>query len=239
MEEIYQEAFKIRSSEVTPEGVLKLHALCDMLQEVAGNNALELNFDITDLFNRDKTWVLQRLHLQVDNYPQWRETVTVKTWPSGGDRLRAFRDYRLIHSEGSEWGRGVSYWLMVDLKTKRPARIPDEIIDRNEQGVHTLPLRSERVRQPDNVEEWKRFRVRKDDLDINRHVNNVRYVSWINECISGKRSISEIDIEFLAESTLGDTNLAGTQNIGENSLGAVVKKEGDDKTLARARLTLD
>lgn len=88
---MYEEEFKIRASEVDSSRQASLPAICNLLQEVAGNHAHRLEFDITDLRKRKLTWVLHRLKIVMDRFPDWRETITIRTWPSGGDGLRAHR----------------------------------------------------------------------------------------------------------------------------------------------------
>ena len=75
----YRETFTIRASEVSPEGRATLPSICYLLQEVAGNNALELNFDISQLKEKNLTWILHRLHVKMDTFPKWRDTITIET----------------------------------------------------------------------------------------------------------------------------------------------------------------
>ncbi|MFH5831830.1 acyl-ACP thioesterase domain-containing protein [Halalkalibaculum sp. DA3122] len=87
--QVYSESCRIRSSEVCPDGKAKIQAICGLLQEIAGNHALQLNFDVTQFHNDNLTWVLHRLDLEIEQYTEWRDRVTVQTWPSGSDKLRS------------------------------------------------------------------------------------------------------------------------------------------------------
>lgn len=202
----YEEEFKIRSSEVAPDGKAKLQSICDLLQETAGNHALNLNFDISQLKEKNLTWVLHRLHVVMDQYPKWRDRITVKTWPSSGDTLRAYRDFVILNNGGNEIGRGLSYWLMIDTTSRRPVRMPEEVLEMAPADTdHVLDVKSDRIMVEGSVAESKEFRVRRSDLDVNRHVNNVKYIEWALEALPDNHGVTEIDIEFRAECTLGES----------------------------------
>ncbi|HKK46619.1 MAG TPA: acyl-ACP thioesterase domain-containing protein, partial [Balneolaceae bacterium] len=115
----YQENFKIRASEIDSNQKATLPAICNLLQEIAGNHAQKLHFDITDLQENKLTWVLHRLVVKMDRFPDWRETITVKTWPSSGDGLRAYRDFQILDAEENVIGKSLSYWLMMNIESRR------------------------------------------------------------------------------------------------------------------------
>lgn len=202
---IHEEVFTIRSSEVAPNGKARLSSICDLLQETAGNHALKLNFDISRLNKENLTWVLHRLHVQMDRLPEWREEIKILTWPSSGDTLRAYRDFRITDSDGNELGRCLSYWLMLNTDTRRPVRMPEEVLNlAPRDSDHVLEVKTDRISFNESVYSSKRFHVRRNDLDINRHVNNVKYVEWATEALPDDVEISELDIEFRSECRIGD-----------------------------------
>lgn len=233
----YRQSYKIRSSEVRPDGKARLQSICDLLQETAGDHALALNFDISQLMEQNMTWVLHRLHLQMDRFPEWRETITIETWPSSGDSLRAYRDFRILDEDEDEIGRSLSYWLMLNLDTRRPVRMPEEILSMApSETTHVLEIQKERLPTPSGAGTSKTFSVRRGDLDLNRHVNNVKYIEWALEAIPGEERIREIDMEFHAECTYGDTivsELIESEDDGWNR--HVIRRRGDGKIAALAK----
>lgn len=203
----HSEQFKIRASEVNFNGKTTLPALCTLFQEVAGNHALKLNFDISQLHKQNLTWVLHRMDIKVDRFPDWREPITIETWPAAGDALRAYRDYRILDENNDQIGCCLSYWMMMNLKTRRPTRMPKEVLDlRLKEIEHVLPVKTSRMKPFNESDSEGHITVRKSDLDMNRHVNNARYVEWMMEIYDEKEasSINEIDIIFLKESVAGD-----------------------------------
>ena len=237
----YRESFTIRSSEVHPSGRAKLQSICDLMQETAGNHALKLDFDISQLLEDNLTWILHRLHIQMDQYPGWRDTVTIKTWPSSGDTIRAYRDFELLDRDSNRIGRALSYWLMLNTETRRPVRMPRQILDMAPRDIsHVLNLRKERIPALTDPEVSRTFEVRRSDLDLNQHVNNVKYVEWILETIPDYNDVQELDIEFHAECRYGDTVISDLAKGAEpDTYRHRIRRSSDGNTvaLAQSRLT--
>lgn len=238
---IHTEHFTIRASEVDLSGKLSLPAICNYFQEVAGNNALQLNFDITDLQAQNLTWVLHRMDINLKEMPDWRETIQVETWPAAGDALRAYRNYRLIDKDGNEFGNCLSYWMMINLETRRPVRIPQAVLDtRLTEREHVTPIKSTRLSPPEQENSMTKIKVRRSDLDMNEHVNNVRFIEWMLECMTEDEIhlISNFDIVFMHESHAGDVITARLENTsGTLRKFRLMNQDGNVIALAEATLT--
>lgn len=232
----YREEFKIRASEVGFDQKATLSAICNLLQEVAGNHARQLQFDITDLQKDELTWVLHRLWIKMDRFPDWRETIRIETWPSSGDGLRAYRDFLILDSNENTIGKSLSYWLMMNIESRRPTRIPNEILQMAPQNIdHVLPVKEMEIADVEDADYSQSFEVRKTDLDLNRHVNNVRYIEWMLSILPEETTANEMDIKFLAESVLGDTVVAEIKRGSNASYYHQIRREQDQKVLAKAR----
>jgi len=91
------------------------------------------------------------------------------------------------------------------------------------------------------------FRVRFHDLDLNRHVNNVRYVEWAVETLDpswlNAHELTTLTLEFRAETTGGDTVCStvhphdGEASSSTSSFRHLLKHDGDNRVLALATTT--
>ncbi len=236
----YTEQFTVRANEVDTSGNITLKSICDFFQEVAGNNAKELNFDITDLLEQDLTWVLHRMDIKMIRYPEWRETITIETWPAAGDALRAYRNYRILDEEGKEIGCCLSYWMMINIKTRRPMRMPKEVLDtRLAKRDHVLNVKSNRLPEIKEAKGKITFTVRRSDLDMNQHVNNATYIDWMMECFSLEEAqkVTRFDIMYMHEGLEGDRIIAAKESGEENSFNLQLKNQ-NNKTVALALVSM-
>jgi acyl-ACP thioesterase len=206
----YSEKFKVRSYEVDVTGRVTVLTISNFLQEIAGNHAGELGVSVDKLFEKNMTWVLSRLHLQMYSYPFWREMVNVETWPSDAYGKFATRDFEIYNSKHKLIGKATSSWMLIDLKKMRPITMPDFImsIERPEKP-RAIKDNFEKLPQLEKIEYKNSYKVRLSDLDINQHVNNVNYIEWAIEtipvAIRKKFMLSEIEISFRSQGKYGDS----------------------------------
>jgi acyl-ACP thioesterase len=236
----------IRASEMDFRGHLSVRALCELLQEAAGNHAQALGVGVDQLIPQGWTWVLREWQFEMDTWPRWRDEVVIETWPSGLNEMVATRDFRLLGGDGRALGRATSRWMVVDFRRRRPVRMPDAVraIRRPERAVlaaDTLP----RAAPDDPPGLAVDYRVRFSDLDINEHVNNVSYVEWVLETVPREvlrgATLAAMTIAFRAECRSEATVTVERRDDPERSapgrpafLHRVLEKEGA-RELAAAR----
>ncbi len=235
----WTETFCVRSYDVAPHGRAAIQALCNYFQEAAGNHAEELGFSRDAMLAHGTAWVLMRLRIAVDRYPEWQHTVTVETWPSGVESgLYATREFVLFDADGDRLARGTSAWAVIDVERRRPTRIPGVLQDLDTPDrPRPLDFADRRVPGLDRVDQERRFDVRFSDLDLNQHVNNVRYVEWALEAAPESvllhQQPTDIDIQFRAETTFGQAVVTQLQQENGRFLHRV-QRAGDDRVVAEA-----
>lgn len=233
---VWRENFQVRAYEAGPSGLASLPALCDWLQEAAGNHAHHLGWAIDTLQGGGLTWVLSRLHVAVTRMPAWRENITVETWPKGAARAFAVREFRVGDESGVAIVIATSGWLLLDLATRRPVRPPEAIAVLGGQtparvlddpfaklselsgipgavALHPGEVSSVPLPRRDGVGAPEReCSVRFADLDMNGHANNVAIVrlllEGLPEAVLRERHPVALEVEFRAEAMAGDRLVA-------------------------------
>ncbi|NOU58965.1 acyl-[acyl-carrier-protein] thioesterase [Marinifilum caeruleilacunae] len=219
-QEKFTQSFRIGSFDSDFKGRVKLTSICNYLQEIAGMHADALNWGIDKLMQQNLSWVLTRLKVKVLQYPKWTEEITVETWPTGIEGLFGNRDFRILDSQGNAIILASSSWLIINLKSKRPAR-PHSIIENakfeNAEKVFPSPL--QKLVTKVNSQSSLEVNVHFSDIDINQHVNNVKYIKWIiDSCPIEKlqsNCIDEFMINFLHEAKYNE-QLSVFNNCNEN-----------------------
>jgi len=235
-----EEAFLVRLFETDAQGALSAGGLCNYLQEAAGDHAAALGLSVAGLMQRGLTWVLARLRLRIERLPAAGETVRVRTWPTGAERLFALRDFRVLDSGGTCIASAVSAWLILDTTSRRPVRVqsvfdpPDvSAIPRGlDAGIEKLPAAEGPFREAPVV-------VRLADLDANAHANNARISEWIVESVGrdafARDGMRGMDIDFLAEALHGDALLSRAVELPGGQFSHSLVRPADGREIARAR----
>ena len=235
--------FTVRSYESDASRRATIQTICNYFQEMAWLHAARLGFALADREDSALTWVLLQLNVKMSSYPIWGDTVTVSTWPSGKNRLYAYRRFCIRDQQGSVIGSATSSWIIIDVLKRSPQRIPDQLdlcipascpLDTRE------TLSAEKIQIPERLDAETEFQVRLSDIDVNNHVNNVNFIEWAVESVPAAwrnaNQLSEIHIEFKAESNYGErivSQFAGVRPM-ETGLHRVFRP-ADSKTLMLAR----
>lgn len=205
----------VRTFETDDQGLLTPSSLLNILQYGAGKHADDLGWSVRSLHESGKTWVLQRFCIEIERLPSDNETITLTTYPTGADRILAYRDYKVENEAGEILVRATSSWVILDLDSRRVVGVPDSVKDVSESfGPKILPFPTGRLTGFDPNENsddktTSEFRIRRHDLDLNRHVNNVKYMEWgiesVPEDVFENKQLRSLDIVFKAECFYGDT----------------------------------
>ncbi len=235
----YREAFRVRASEIGPGGTMRLPALLDLFQEVAGTNATDLGWGSDALLADGKTWVLSRFHLRLLALPAWREEIAVETWPSGVHRVFALREFRATGVDGRLLAEATSAWLLVAVASKRPLRQPPEIAAiAAGMPPRTLDDPFEALPGPaEGAPAGPTARIGRFDLDLNAHANNVAIFRALLEATPPAPLPFDLEAEFKGEAFEGDFLEGRTDGDGGARRVALVRAV-DGKEIARAVLRL-
>ena len=240
IQRVWREPFSVRVFEIGADGRVGPAMLCDFLQETAGNHARHLGFDIAALQREGRTWMLSRMRLKLVRQPEWHEALSVETWPAGlRGRLIAMRAYRMHDAQGALLLEGLSDWLYVDVATRRICRVPERLTQFVPED-RPVPQPDERRVPELEAPAWSvELPVRHSDLDINQHVNNVRYVEWLFEPLPPEfpagRHVIELDILYRQAAEHGDVAVSQAAPEGEDALLHRIVRRRDGAVLALAR----
>lgn len=246
--------FQVRSYECGSDGRATLPTLCNYLQEAASLHAEALAFSRTDFASAGAniSWVLTRLRVKMNRYPRWNEKVEVVTFPRGGRKIVAWRDFTVRTADGEVLGVATSEWMIIDLATRRIVSIPDSVFDVSEavkdaDAVLGLDPFTPRLRFPADVAPYGRceFVAQHADIDLNGHVNNVHYIEWMQEpCFVHGPSAAcpnEMEIVFRSETFAGERIAVevGLDPVSGKTYHRVTSADGKDHIVAWTRTGAD
>ena len=191
-------------------GRLTLGVLGNHLLNCAGFHATDRGFGIATLNEDNYTWVLSRLAIELEEMPYQYEDFSIQTWVENVYRLFTDRNFALLDKDGKKIGYARSVWAMINLNTRKPADLLT---------LHGGSIVDYVCDEPCPIEKPSRIKVsagepvasltaKYSDIDINGHVNSVRYIEHILdlfpiEMYRSKR-IRRFEMAYVAESYYGD-----------------------------------
>jgi len=239
----FEYRYDIRSYEPRIDGRVSIASICNHMQDIASRHADTLGFGYDDLQKSDHYWVLSRLFVMMDRLPGFGEYADVTTWPSANEKLVATRDF-LINDKDGLIGKATTAWVTLNAKTLK-ADPPETVLDGrfipDRERALDFPTRA--VNRLKEGEHAINLTARRFDMDINRHVNNVRYVVFCLEAVPeqwcDKNRCMGIDIQFRLESRAGDEYVSACsqdkQDNGYDTFLHSLTRVSDGKEVVRMR----
>ena len=172
----------------------------------------------------NKTWVLSRFSIDMDEMPKQYDKFDIETWIENAMKFFTSRNFAVKSKDGKVYGYGRSIWAMIDTETRQPVNIldiHDGLIAQYVEKSKDCPIeKPSRVTMTENAKLKREITAIYNDIDVNGHVNSIKYIehvldlwplSWYKEY-----RLKRMDIAYVAESHCGDKLRYYAEKNGEN-----------------------
>ncbi|SDH62300.1 Acyl-ACP thioesterase [Winogradskyella thalassocola] len=237
----FDKQFELRYFEMNELGLATPAIMLALLEETAADHCYSIDHSLFDLFKKNIGWVLFSGVLQMDRYPNYKEKITIRTWLSSYSTIKGYRENLIFDEDRNIIGRAKGLWVFFDIEKRRPTPIFHEIKEKwssfNESSID-INIKS-KINAVEDTDYKGHFQVNRFDTDMNKHVNNIRYLQWviesIPEAIVNTHFLHRIDGRFIAEAQFGDTVTSLTKELEtKNAFQHTIKVKGSDKVCATA-----
>ena len=206
METIHEIKFTIREDQLDSKGELRLFSLLRLAMDTTNEHSKLLGLGWHDLREKSLTWIVTRHKVQITRLPRLGEEVTVKTWPMPTTRVIYPRCVVAYDKEGKELFTCLTLWGLLDTTARCLVRPEKGGVQVNGVAFGTEPSLPNSI-LPRQLANSTPHQVVQEDLDLNGHVNNARYIDWVQTLLPGAfpedRAVKGFTICYLSETLLG------------------------------------
>ena len=192
----YSQTFTLSDMEVDCFGKLKLSSLLYFAQEVAGKHCIQLGADYETLSAKNLFWAVTRHRVQITRLPVRGETITVETWPMPTTRVAYPRSMVAYDADGNELFRSISLWVLINGESRAmvlPGKSGVDVAG----TLKGTELASPRSLMPGPAGRTACRTVTYSCLDRNGHMNNTRYLDWVDDLLTSDFHKAHSAREFL------------------------------------------
>lgn len=234
----------IESTDTDFMGRLAWGFLGTQLLQMAGKHAENRGWGMRRLNDDHCTWVLSRLCIEMPEMPVWTEDICVRTWVEKVVKFFNFRNFDIKKKDGTLCGYVRSVWSIIDTNTRKPLNIEQlyggdflhVIAPENKYDCPIAGWEPCRLTQPELVRTLPTYYC---DMDVNGHVNSIRYIEHILDLFPVERyrtqRVQRLEIAYKAESRFGDTLSFYVQALSADDYEVEIRKNGQD-TVCQAKL---
>ena len=230
MKPIHERMYVLEATDVNSADRLKNSRLLAIMQEIAGEHSALLGADRSALEDRKLFWAVIRHRVQITRLPKSGETIRVCTWPMPTTRTAYPRATVAYDAEGRELFRGISLWILMDMETRAmvlPGKSGVAVVGSMQGNELTLPGSLLPQKLPNREDRAVRF----SDLDLNGHMNNCRYMEWVDDLLPAEfhrtHSPKELLVCYLSEAREAEQMQLCWEVSGQDALRVDAQRNGE------------
>ena len=239
---VYEREYRVDSRETDPWYNCRPSGVLGFLQEAATAAACALHASRDEMLDKyNAFWMLARVWYRLDEPLKWGDRLRIRTWHRGGRGASSYRDFDLFVN-AAPVGEAVSLWVLANAQTHKLVLMAGiEEFQGTDGGALCKTRLLNKVRMPPDMTCAGTRSFRYSDLDVNGHVNNVRYADIVCDALhlermGAERFVSSLQVGYQAECRVGETVDLTTGSDGGAQY--VHGADGAGKTRFDAMLTL-
>ena len=221
MMKTYREDVRILTRDCDLTGQWKPSAILETMQEMAGIHGTLIGVGRNALLQKGVVWVLTRVEVVMDRYPQIGDTISIETFPMPVRRWFFPRYFIFRDERGQEIGRAGSLWVLLDVNTRKMAKpdICSALMPDNSDLLAPLGLPAT-VAEVSGTLETTLHQPVYTELDVNGHVNNTKYMDWCCNALGidtmKENCLSRFDVNYNQEILPGQEIRSELRRLGSD-----------------------
>ena len=193
-------------------GQLLMGHLGNHMLNAADFHSTDRGFGMKYLMSIQRSWVLSRLAIEMEQMPMQYTRFDVETWVESAMRYFTQRNFRVVGKDGEVFGYGRSVWAMIDTVSRQPTdifAIDNGAITQWIEKEKPCPIaKGGRVKMSDDAGLVHAIDTYYNDVDINGHINSVKYIEHVLDLwpLSWYRDhqVHRFELAYVAEAHAGD-----------------------------------
>jgi len=231
MQLIYKENLTVTPDMADRRGWLLPSMLLRLSQNIAGRHCDILGITTDMLEKKGLFWAIVRNRIEIRQMPRVGQAVTLQTWPMPTTRVSFPRGTAAYDENGNLLFSCHSLWVLMDRETramvlpgKSGVEVPGIMLEDTPPAPTAVPAA--------NCSDAFRWQVTAEDLDQNGHMNNARYLDWVDHALGAafleSHRLKCATLCYINEAKEGQILCGCTKTDGENCLYFDLLRQHDD-----------
>lgn len=234
----FERTFKVGVREIGLNNQITNLGMLAILEEIAGMHSDTLGFGINDRGTTHKAWIIMDWKLKFINRPKYDDNITIKTWgkPFTKPSYYTYRDFEVFDESNNLLAIASSKWVYFDMEKNKISRIDLDMIEKYKPEAINVFNEEELDKLNSSITSEKpncTYTIRRSDIDVNKHVHNLNYLSIAYEALPEEiyegEELTNVRITYKHQIKLGETVKCYYSCI--DGIHTVEIKSEDDKIL--------
>ncbi len=216
-------------------GTLGWGALGRFLLNCSNSHSMNMGIGMGKYDNNVYMWVITRLIVNLHEPIHKGQTFKMETWISKVYYSFMNREYVMMNNDSKVIGTAFAVWALIDAKTRQTVNLINMFGSDMEQIVYEktngLSFDKKRVKLSDSFEH-SNLRVKFGDIDINQHMNSIRYIEHALDLFPSElyfhHFLNRIEVQYGQETSFNDHLTLVNNKMDDNSMYVEFRKESGE-----------
>lgn len=224
--------YDLEPAEGNGQEEIPLTLLTKRILETATYHAESWGVGYSSLIKENQAWVLARLAIEMTSYPGIYDKYTVETWIEGYNKHFSSRNFCFSGPDGKIFGYARSIWSVIDIQSRTSVDITTFRHIEHNVSDKECPILPQSKIKPVTDKNPVIYPVRYSDIDVNRHVNSVKYIEHMLDNfpmeIYDKQMIHRFEINYINEARYGSNLNFYREQLSENNYAMEIRNENGE-----------
>ena len=238
-----EQTYKIGLREVGMRNELTNYGILAFLEDIATYHSGLVGYGVEDVEKNNGAFLILDWNLEVYKRLKFNDIIKVRTYalPVEKPTFHCYRNFDVYDEKNEIIAKAISKWLFYNFEKRKIIKLDSEMMQGyNPEGNLTeTEKKITKLVEPENYEKNIEYQVRRSDIDVNNHVNNLVYLKIANEILPDdvyfSNESNNLRITYKHQIKLGETvklyyNRADNKNI------ITIKSQDDTKLHAIVEL---
>jgi len=182
---IFEKNYTVGNRDIGNDHKATNKAMLKYLENIACKHSDEVGYGINTIEETKVVWILLDWKFKVIERPVYGQTIKVRTWSRTMEKCCAYRDFEIYNENGKILAVATTKWVLLDAETRKIQKISEELASKYKSEPERKVFKEdiEKIHEPVAHEASMKLKIRRSDIDINNHVNNLNYLDLAHEIL--------------------------------------------------------
>ena len=208
---IIENDYRITVKQVDFSGNLSNRGLIMIFEDIACYHSDLIGCGFNDRPKTHFAWILLNWKIEILKRARYGDIVKVKTWTHSSNKLFSYRDFEMYDKDNNLLAIASSKWVLMDSRDYNIIQISDALAQSFSPEDKSVfgDCNYLKLIEPSNMVLTYSFEVKRRDIDVNRHMNNLYYLDYAfeslpDEVYSKIQEYTKIEILYKLSAKLND-----------------------------------
>ncbi len=182
-----EQTYKLGLREVGIKNKLTNYGILAFLEDIATYHSGLVGYGVEDVEKNKGAFLILDWNLEVKKRLKFNDVVKVKTYalPIEKTSFHCYRNFEIYDEKDELIATASSKWLFYNFEQRKIVKLDEEILKlfEPEGDLKKVEEKITKLKEPTSYENMIEYQVRRSNIDVNKHMNNLVYLKLANEIL--------------------------------------------------------